>query len=75
MVDLLCSEYGWTIDQVFDHTKDQVAELMKVMMKRISRDLKFQAELHGATMKGGPSDNTVDVGDDLSKIGINVVKG
>lgn len=77
MLDLLCSEYGWTVEQIFDHTKDQIMLLVESMMKRKKVDIKFQADIHGAEMKSDNS-KSVDIDKDFNKLsgmGINVVKG
>jgi hypothetical protein len=79
VMDLLCSQYGWTVQQVFEHTKDQVMELVNEITKRRNEDIKFQAAIHGAEIKDNSGNRkTLDLGDDIDKlstIGIDVVKG
>ncbi len=76
---MICSQYGWTVAQIFEHTRDQVMELSNVIVKRKNEDIKFQAAIHGAEMKGsGGKDSALDLESDIDKlgsIGINVVKG
>lgn len=79
-MDILCSEYGWTVSTVFDHTKDQIEVLTTAINKRKNDHIKFTASIHGAELKnsGGGNKNTLDLEDDIDKlgsIGINVVKG
>jgi hypothetical protein len=79
VMDLVCSQYGWTIQQVFEHTRQQVMELVDEIVRRKNEDIKFQASIHGAKLKNNSGGNkTLDLGEDidkLSSIGIDVVKG
>ena len=79
VMDLVCSQYGWTVHQIFEHTKEQVMELVDEITKRKNEETKFQAAIHGAEMKGGQGNKkTLDLGDDidkLSNIGIDVAEG
>ena len=79
VMDTVCSQYGWTIPQIFEHTREQVMELVNEITKRKNEDIKFQAAIHGAEMKGSTGNNkTLDLGDDIDKlgsIGIDVAKG
>ena len=78
-MDMICSQYGWTVAQIFDHTRDQVMELVEAINKRKTEDIKFMAAIHGAEMKdSGGGKNTLDLENDIDKlgsIGINVAKG
>ncbi len=76
-MDMICSQYGWTVAQIFEHTRDQVMELAEAINKRKTEDIKFMAAIHGAEMKGFRGKNTLDLEKDIDKlgnIGINVVK-
>lgn len=79
VMDMLCSQYGWTIPKIFEHTREQIMELVDEIVKRKNDDMMFQAKIHGAEIKNNPSNNkTLDLGNDidkLSSIGINVAKG
>lgn len=73
---MLCHEYGWTIDQVFDCTKDQINDLSKSIQKRMESSRQFEATIHGAELKK-TRENTVDAGKDFDKlkgIGISIVE-
>lgn len=77
-MDLVCSQYGWTIHQIFEHTREQVMELVDEITTRKNSEIKFQAAIHGAEMKSQGNKKTLDLGDDIDKlgsIGINVAKG
>jgi hypothetical protein len=77
-MDMICSQYGWTVAQVFEHTRDQVMELAEAINKRKNEDIKFTAAIHGAEMKDSRGKNTLDLENDIDKlgsIGINVAKG
>jgi hypothetical protein len=78
VMDLVCSQYGWTVHQIFEHTKEQVMGLVDEITKRKNNEIKFQAAIHGAEMKDSGNKKTLDLGDDidkLSSIGIHVAKG
>ena len=78
MIDLFCSEYGWTVEQIFDHTKDQIVLLSKAISKRKEEDIKFNATIHGAELKKSSSNKNLDLEKDIDKLGslgINVAKG
>jgi len=53
MVDLLCHEYGWTVAQVFDHNLEVLDLLLGAITDRKYAEQTFQAQIHGAKMKGG----------------------
>jgi hypothetical protein len=77
-MDMVCSQYGWTVPEIFEHTREQVMDLVSEITKRKNEDIKFQAAIHGAEMKDSGNKKTLDLGDDidkLSSIGINVAKG
>jgi hypothetical protein len=46
VVDSLCSEYGWTIEQVFDCTRDQVHALQDSIASRREVEAQFMATIH-----------------------------
>jgi len=75
---LFCNEYGWTVEQVFDSTKEQIGLLVGSIMKRKQADIKFQADLHGAEMKSGSKNDVVldekNFDSSFKKMGINVVE-
>lgn len=74
-MDLVCSEYNWTVEQVFSHTKDQIELLMKAMNKRKMAEIKVQADLHGAKMKNSSSDSVnVENTSKLKSMGINIIE-
>jgi hypothetical protein len=78
VMDIVCSQYGWTISEIFEHTREQVMDLVDEITKRKNDEIKFQAAIHGAEMKNSGNKKTLDLGDDidkLSSVGINVVKG
>jgi hypothetical protein len=78
-MDIICSQYGWTVAQIFEHTRDQIEELVDEIGKRKNEEIKFQATIHGAKLKdSGQGDKALDLENDIDKlgsIGINVVKG
>ena len=75
---MFCNEYGWTVEQVFDSTKEQIGLLGGSIMKRKQADIKFQADLHGAEMKSGSKNDVVldekNFDSSFKKMGINVVE-
>jgi hypothetical protein len=53
-------------------------DLVSEITKRKNEEIKFQAAIHGAEMKNSGSNRTLDLGDDIDKlgsIGIDVAKG
>jgi Spy/CpxP family protein refolding chaperone len=73
---MMCHEYGWTIDQVFDCTREQLDALSKSMTKRKQAEMEFIATINGAQIKK-TSHNTVDAAKDfdkLKKMGIPTVE-
>jgi hypothetical protein len=78
VMDIVCSQYGWTISEIFEHTREQIMDLVDEITKRKNSEIKFQASIHGAEIKDPGNKKTLDLGDDidkLSSIGINVAKG
>ena len=75
---MFCNEYGWTVEQVFDSTKEQIGLVVGSIMKRKQADIKFQADLHGAEMKSGNTSNVVldekNFDSSLKKMGVHVVE-
>jgi len=72
----MCHEYGWTLDEVFNCTKDEIEALMNAAIKRKNLDFEFTAKIHGAEIKGGgTSSNTPKTKDDFQKLkslGLNI---
>ena len=64
---MLCSEYGWSVEQVFDCTKEQIDALCKSIGKRREVNQKFQAGIHGAELKQ-TRENTIDIDKDFDKL-------
>ncbi len=73
---MLCSEYGWTVEQVFSHTKAQIELLTVAMAERRKEDFKLQAGLHGANIKKESFNKSVSVTDTdkIKSMGINVIE-
>ena len=51
MVDFFCSEYGWTVDQVFDHSIAELELLITVAKKRKQAEAEYDASLHQMQIK------------------------
>ncbi len=70
---MLCSEYGWSLDQAFGCTKGQIEALSDSISKRKEAEAEFQAAMHGAQLKK-TQDNTVQATDtdQLRRLGIHV---
>ncbi|RLI43709.1 hypothetical protein DRO59_00060 [Candidatus Bathyarchaeota archaeon] len=47
----MCSEYGWTPDQVFNLTRATVSALLESAMKRKKEEYKFYASCAGAKLQ------------------------
>ncbi len=78
IIDMVCSQYGWTVPDIFQHTRDQIMVLIEEINKRRNDDIKFQASIHGAELKGNSGggkqlDLENDI-DNLGSIGIHVAK-
>jgi hypothetical protein len=77
-MDIICSQYGWTVAEIFQHTKDQIMVLVESINKRRNEDIKFTAAIHGAQLKNTRGDKSLDLENDIDKlgsIGIDVKKG
>ncbi len=77
-MDIICSQYGWTVAEIFQHTKDQIMSLVESINKRRNEEIKFTAAIHGAELKDSKGDKSLDLENDIDKlgsVGINVVKG
>ncbi len=48
---MLCHEYGWTVQQCFDCTQQQIEALVKAIGKRKMDKMETDAGLHGVQMK------------------------
>lgn len=51
MVDFLCSQYGWTPDQVFALTRPTIEGLLEEARERLHAQYRFYASLVGAELR------------------------
>ncbi len=65
----MCHEYGWTLDQCFDITKEQIEMLVESISKRKKQGLEFNAQLHNCKLKNASSStHSIDSSEDFDKL-------
>ena len=65
---MLCHEYGWTVEQCFDRTHEQIEVLTEAINKRKMNELESQVQLHGGKMTKSTQRESMSVDDDWQKL-------
>ncbi len=58
---MLCHEYGWTPDQCFECTQDQIQLLVEAMNGRRMKELEQNASMHGAKIEKSRQNKNLDL--------------
>ncbi len=72
---MLCHEYGWTVEQCFDCTQEQIEVLAEAINKRKMKELESQVQLHGGKMTKSTQRESMSVDNDWEKLkGLGIAK-
>jgi imidazolonepropionase-like amidohydrolase len=66
-VAFFCTECGWTVPQVFEHTREELAALSEKICKKIRKRLAWEAKLHGSELKEDTFEREEDVRQTLAR--------
>lgn len=64
---MLCHEYGWTLDQCFECTQEQVQLLTEAMSERKMKELEQDAGMHGAKIEKSRQNKGLDLTENLDR--------
>ncbi len=65
---MLCHEYGWTVEQCFDRTHEQIEVLAEAINKRKMKEMESQVKMHGGKMQTTTQGKSMNVDDDWDKL-------
>ncbi len=64
---MLCHEYGWTVDQCFECTQEQIQLLVEALNERKIKQLEQDASMHGAKLEKSRQNKNLDLSANLEK--------